>query len=277
MTNTSGTVLPVTIPPMTNTSGTMLPLTIPPMTNTSGTVLSGTIPLTCLASTTREPPANCTEISSAGCWTGSCLSTESPSKHQSILPLPAALHSFSQPASDTSPHSATVPITVARTYQPLAEIIPFLQAALAICAAAPTQPRLSSLHLTPLNSTIPTIHPKFNTAAAAGELLHQCIEVEGGPCVYRWENLALPRKPKKKATSTFSESVSYFAYQPHRGCDMLAWVLVCDNISTPVVPFGCSMAYDVTFRKKAGYFRLSPWGHKDPQVHSKTFTGASKA
>ena len=75
------------------------------------------------------------------------------------------------------------------------------------------------------------------------------------PCVHRWENLALPRKPKKKATSTFSECVSYFAYQAHRGSDMLACVLVCDNISTPGVPFGCSMAYDVAFRKKAGYFR----------------------
>ena len=93
----------------------------------------------------------------------------------------------------------------------------------------------------------------------------------------------LPRKPKKKVISTFSEWVRCFsvyastlcAYQPLRGPDMLAYLHVIASAHQEF-HFAACMAYDVAFRKKAANFRLSSWGHIDPQIYSKAFTGASK-
>ena len=108
-------------------------------------------------------------------------------------------------------------------------------------------------------------------------------------CAHRWEKANiwphLPRKPKKKVISTLSEWVrcssvyasTLCAYQPHRGPDtgMLAYLYVIASVHEEF-QFAVCMAYDVAFRKKAANFRLSSWGHIDPQIYSKAFTGATK-
>ena len=66
------------------------------------------------------------------------------------------------------------------------------------------------------------------------------------------------------------------AYQPHKGPDMLAYLHVIAS-EHEEFQFAACMAYNVTFTKMAANFRLSSWGHIDPQVFSKAFTGASKA
>ena len=302
--NTSGATLPVSLPLMAsqaNTTGATLPVSLPLMTsqaNTSGATLPATIPP--LAS--QVQPVNLQLIAQQAAQLAAEQAVARvlalPSHPQGLLPLPAALHNLSQSASLTSPHSSTVPTTVAGAYQPPAattETISSLQAALATRAAAPTQPGPSSIHLAPLSGTIPTIPAKFITAAAAGEfvdfneLLH-AIEVDSGEepalCIQVGEGqqLALPRKPKKKVISSFSEWVRCFsvyastlcAYQPLRGPDMLAYLHVIASAHEEF-QFAACMAYDVAFRKKAANFRLSSWGHIDPQIYSKAFTGASKA
>ena len=111
----------------------------------------------------------------------------------------------------------------------------------------------------------------------SGEEPALCIQVGEG------QHLALPRKPKKNVISTLSEWVKCFsvyattlcAYQPHRGPDMLAYLYVIASAHEEF-QFPACMAYDVAFRKKAANFRLSSWGHIDPQIYSRAFTGASK-
>ena len=232
--NTSGASLPVTLPLMAsqaNTSGAtlpaMLPVTLPlvaSQVNTSGATLPATI--SPLSSQAQPQPVNLQLIAQQAAQ----LAAEQAVARfltlsfqpQSLPPLPAALHNFSQPASHTSPHLVTVPATVAGVFQPPAattETISCLQAALATRAAAPTQPGPSNIYLAPLSGTIPTIPAKFVTAAAGGEfidfneLLHAlkwiageepalCIQVEEG------QHLALPRKPKKKKVN--GSNVSLF-------------------------------------------------------------------
>ena len=156
--NTSRATLPVSLPLMAsqaNTTGATLPVSLPLMTsqaNTSGATLPATIPP--LAS--QVQPVNLQLIAQGAAQ----LTAEQavaqvlglPSQPQGLLPLPAALHNLSQSASLTSPHSSTVPTTVAGAYQPPAattETISSLQAALATRAATPTQPGSSSIHLAP--------------------------------------------------------------------------------------------------------------------------------
>ncbi len=65
------------------------------------------------------------------------------------------------------------------------------------------------------------------------------------------------------------------AYQPHRGPDMLGYLY---NIAFARQEFSLTacLAYDVAFRKKAAQLRLPSWGHIDPQLYSKAFTGVGK-
>ena len=37
------------------------------------------------------------------------------------------------------------------------------------------------------------------------------------------------------------------------------------------------LAYDVALRREARRFRLASWGHIDPQLYAKAFTGPGKA
>ena len=65
------------------------------------------------------------------------------------------------------------------------------------------------------------------------------------------------------------------AYQPHSGPDMLAYLYVIASAHEEF-QFAACMAYEVAFRKKAANFRRSSWGHIDPQIYSKAFTGTTK-
>ena len=58
------------------------------------------------------------------------------------------------------------------------------------------------------------------------------------------------------------------AYQPHKGPDMLAYLHVIAS-EHEEFQFAACMAYNVAFTKMAANFRLSSWGHIDPQVFSK--------
>ena len=60
---------------------------------------------------------------------------------------------------------------------------------------------------------------------------------------------ALPRKPKKKVISTFSDWVRC-AYQHHGGADVLVYLYVIAS-AREEFQFAACMAYDVAFRKKA--------------------------
>ena len=65
------------------------------------------------------------------------------------------------------------------------------------------------------------------------------------------------------------------AYQPHRGPDMLAYLYV---IASAHEEFQLLHAWlmMLLLERTAANFRLSSWGHIDPQIYSKAFTGATK-
>ena len=110
------------------------------------------------------------------------------------IPAPNPPTTPSCPASHTSPHSAIVPTTIARAFQPPATYtISSLQAALATRAAAPTQPGPSNIYLTQLSGTIPTAEfVDFN------ELLHAIEVGRSQHCVYWWEKASLVPRPHPK-------------------------------------------------------------------------------
>ena len=106
-------------------------------------------------------------------------------------------------------YAATFPASHT-TMAPLPTVAPPLTTAL------PLGPAVTLPQFAPLSGTIPTIPSKFATAAAAGEFVDFCellraVEVEGGEetplFVQAGEShqLTLPRKPKKKAISSFSQ------------------------------------------------------------------------
>ena len=101
--NTSRAILPVSLPLMAsqaNTSRVTLPATIPPLTS-------------------QVQPVNLQLIAQQAAQMAVKQAVSqvlaSPSQPQGLLPLPAAQHNFSQSASHTSSHSATVP----NVYPPL--------------------------------------------------------------------------------------------------------------------------------------------------------------
>ena len=168
-----GTTFPLALASQAQLGRAPLPITLPPTAspvNTSAAMLPAiTSPLF-----SQVQPVNIQLIAQQAVQ----LATEqavawiltSPSQPQGLVPF---LHNFSQPASHSSPHLATIPTTVAGAFQPPAattETTSSLQAALATHAAAPTQPGPSNIYLAPLSGTIPTIPAKFITAAA-GELV----------------------------------------------------------------------------------------------------------
>ena len=44
-----------------------------------------------------------------------------------------------------------------------------------------------------------------------------------------------------------------------------------------VFALSACLAYDVAFRRKAHRFRLASWGHIDPELYAKAFTGPGRA
>ena len=201
------------------------------------------------------------------------------------------------PTSTTVQPTATVTSSVSWVYQPPTapvQTISALQTALAARTQFSSLPAPANLQFAPVSGTIPTIPAKFTTAAATGEfidfneLLHAidadsgeepalCIQVAEG------QHLTLPKKPKKRTISAFPEWVRCFtvysstlcAHQPHRGPDMLAYLYII-SYAQQEFSFSACLAYDVAFRKKAAKFKLPSWGHIDPQLYAKAFTGASK-
>ena len=164
-----------------------------------------------------------------------------------------------------------------------------------IMTAPPPPPSGYTPTFAPLSGTIPTIPSKFATAAAAGEfvdfseLLH-AVEVEGGEeaplfiQVGESHQLTLPRKPKKKMISTFSQWARCLciygswltAHQPSRGPDILEYLYLVACMEQEFALPAC-LAYDVAFRRKAHKLRLPSWGHIDPDLYTRAFTGPGKA
>ena len=149
--------------------------------------------------------------------------------------------------------------------------------------------------LAPFSGSVPAIPPWFAKAAASGEYvdfneLLKCLEHEGGEeppvCLQLGEDnrLSLPRKPKKRPITTFPEWARCYAvyahhlasHQPMRAPDLMAYLY---NIATchGEYHFHPCMAYDVAFRMKASRFKLTSWGHIDPQLYTRAFTGPGKA
>ena len=56
-----------------------------------------------------------------------------------------------------------------------------------------------------------------------------------------------------------------------------AGLSTCDSISTLEVSVCCMHGLQCCLQKKVANFRLSSWGHINPQIYSKVFTGGSKA
>jgi len=295
-----GAMLPP-LAPQAHPSGAMLPTTLPPsvsQANPSGASppsSSLTLPLPYHPTGTLNLQQIAQQAAQAAAEQAVAqVFTQSPSQAQGTGPLPSALHNLPQATIHTS---AAAPTNTSWVYQPPAATtltMSTLQTALAARAAAAGQPGPSSPLFAPLSGTIPTIPAKFTTAAASGEfvdfneLLHAievnsgeepalCIQVAGG------QQLSLPRKPKKKVINTFAEWVKCFAvysttlcaYQPQRGIDMLSYLYIM-TAANQEFHFAACLAYDIAFRKKAANFRLSSWGHIDPQIYSKAFTGAGK-
>ena len=185
---TSGATLPFTLPltaTQANTSEATLPFTFPLMAsqaNTSGTMQSGTIPP--IASQVQPVDLQLIAQQAAQMAAEQAVARvlTSPSQPQDLLPLPAALHNFSQPASHlpSLSHRAyhcyqSLPATRSNNWD---HILSTSNPGNMCSSSHPTwtfQP-----HLTPLSVIIPTIPAKFVTAEAAGEfveLLH-AIEVD---------------------------------------------------------------------------------------------------
>ena len=184
------------------------------------------------------------------------------------------------------------------TYQaPAASVgsILSLQAQLPQPPLPPAAALISAFQLAPLNTSIPPIPSKFAAAAAGGEFvdfneLLYCIELGSGeePPVHVHladdQQLALSRKPRKRPISSFEEWVKCFtvyantlcAHQPTRGPDMLGYLFVIAS-SLQEFTLPAVLAYDVAFRRKAALLKLSPWGHIDPLLYSRAFTGPGKA
>ena len=150
----------------------------------------------------------------------------------------------------------------------------------------------SNFQMAPLNTSIPPIPGKFAAAAAGGEFneLLYCIELGSGeePPVHVHladnQQLALSRKPWKRPISSLEECTKCFmvhantlcAHQPARGPDMLGYLFITasslQEFSLPAV-----LAYDIAFSRKAALIKLSAWGHIDPLLYSRAFTGPGKA
>ena len=98
------------------------------------------------------------------------------------------------------------------------------------------------------------------------------------------QQLALSRKPRKHPVSSLEEWTKRFtvyantpcAHQPARGPDMLGYLFI---IASSLKEFSLPMvlAYDIAFRHKAALLKLSAWGHIDPLLYSRAFTGPGKA
>ncbi len=207
---------------------------------------------------------------------------------------PAGAPPYQAPAVGTHQNPTT---TAYPLYQPPTASRQEIQTLQAALHPTPTQPLpvAPNIHLAPQGSYLPTIPPKFVAAAAAGEfvdfseLLH-ALQVDSGeePALFiqvgEGQQLSLPRKPKKKAINTLGDWVRCFAvyastlvcYQPTRGPDMMAYLHLIASTHQEF-SFSACMAYDVAFRKKAAQLRLTSWGHVDPQLYSRAFTGAGKA
>ena len=120
-------------------------------------------------------------------------------------------------------------------------------------------------------------------------MLH-ALEVDGGEeppislQVGEGQHLEVPRKPRKKAITTFTEWVRCYsvychyllAHQPMRSADLMGYLYILATCQAEY-NFPACLAYDIAFRKKAARFRLTSWGQIDPQLYTKAFTGAGKA
>ena len=118
--------LPIILPLMAfqaNTSGASLRITLPLMAsqaNTSGATLPPTISLLSSQAQPVKLQLIAQQAAQLAAKQAVARVLTSPSQPQSLPPLPAALHNFSQLASHTYPHSATVPTTIAGAFQPYA-------------------------------------------------------------------------------------------------------------------------------------------------------------
>jgi len=106
----------------------------------------------------------------------------------------------------------------------------------------------------PFNSSYPKsyVNSILQTGAVPVEAVSLCLEV------YAWLHYT-----------------TLCAYQPQRGTDMLSYLYIM-AAANQEFHFAACLAYDIAFRKKAANSWLSSWGHIDPQIYSKAFTGAGK-
>ena len=176
------------------------------------------------------------------------------------------------------------------------ETISSLQAALATRAAAPTQPGPSNVHLAPLSGTIPTMPDRSSSLLRqlvnSLILMNCCMQLKwtvgmSQHSVYGWARVntwPYPGSQRKhlNGSGTSCLPLHFMCLPAPPGADMLAYLYVIASAHQEFHFAACManevvfMANEVVFRKKAANFRLSSWGHIDPLVYSKAFTGSSR-
>ena len=84
------------------------------------------------------------------------------------------------------------------------------------------------------------------------------------------------RSPRSRCGPFTVYANTLCAHQPARGPDMLGYLFIIASslkeFSLPAV-----LAYDIAFHRKAALLKLSAWGHIDPLLYSRAFTGPGKA
>ena len=170
-------------------------------------------------------------------------------------------------------------------------LVPSVQAALTAPSSSLATPPLPQL--APFSGSIPPSLPSLpqqQQEVSSLTLMICCMLWR-----YGWEeppislqvgdgqHLEVPRKPRKRPITTFTEWVRCYsvychhllAHQPMRSADLMGYLYIIATCQAEY-NFASCLAYDIAFSKKAAQLKLTSWGQFDPQFYTKAFTGAGK-